>query len=217
MIIKTCEFCGKKIKAKTKSKRFCNDFCQRKHYYRRPEINKKMREYSKIYDKRPEVKERNRKRVKKYRQRPEVKERNKILAVTRYREKRRLFWKEYGKRPEVRARIRERDKARRLTDKEFLIADRLRRSLNHAMTKYTKTGKIMNSKKYDIDWKRIIEHLKPFPENLKDFEIDHIIPLHSFDLTDLKQLKKAFSPENLQWLTKEENRRKSRKIVFTKS
>lgn len=217
MIIKICEFCGKKIRAKTKAKRFCDDFCQRKHYYRRPEVNKKIREYTHSYQQTPAFKERNRKRLRLYRQTPEFKEKNRVLAATKYREKRRLFWKEYGKRPEVRARIRGRDKARRLTDKEFLIADRLRRSLNHAMTKYSKTGKIMSSKKYGIDWKKVIEHLKPFPENLKSFEIDHIIPLHSFDLTDLKQLKKAFSPANLRWLTKEENRRKSGKIVFNKN
>ncbi len=217
MMIKICEFCGKKIKAKTKAKRFCDDFCQRKHYYRRPEINKKIREYTRAYQQTPAFKERNRKRLKLYRQTPEFKEKNRVLAATKYREKRRLFWEKYGKRPEIRARIRGRDKARRLTDKKFLIADRLRRSLNHAMTKYSKTGKIMSSKKYGIDWKKIIEHLRPFPENLKSFEIDHIIPLHSFDLTDLKQLKKAFSPENLRWLTREENRRKSGKIVFNKN
>lgn len=216
MIIKICEFCGKKIKAKTKSKRFCNDFCQRKHYYRRPEINKKMREYSKMYNQRLEVKEKNRKRFKKYRQRPEVKERNRILAVTKYRERRRKYWKVYGKRPEIRARIREKERLRRQIDKRYVIVDRLRRSLHHALNKYSKTGKIMSSKKYGLDWKKIIEGLKPFPENLENYEIDHIMPLCSFNLIDPKEIKNAFSPTNLQWLTREENRRKSGKIVQSK-
>ena len=160
-----------------------------------------------------EFKERNRRRVKLYRQRLEVRERNRILAVTKYREDRRKFWEEYGRRPEVRARIREKERLRLQTDKEYAIADRLRRSLNHAMTKYSETGKIMSSKRYGINWGEIIEHLKPFPENLKDFEIDHIIPLCFFNLTDPQQVKKAFSPENLQWLTISENRRKSGRIL----
>jgi len=119
----------------------------------------------------------------------------------------------YGKRPEVRKRINKRDKDRRKIDKEYVIADRLRRSLNHAMTKYSKTGKIMSSKKYGINWKEVIEGLKSFPENLENFEIDHIIPLCKFNLTNDSEIKKAFSPKNLQWLTKEENRRKSGKIL----
>ena len=214
MILKVCEFCGNKIYAKSRARRFCNDFCQRKHYYRRPKINKKIKEYNKVYSQRPEVRERNRKRAIKYRQRPSVKERNRILAVTKYGERRRAFWKEYGKRPEVRVRIRENERLRRLTDKEFAIADRLRRSLNHAMTKYSKTGKIMSSKEYGIDWKKVVEYLKPFPENLRDFEIDHIIPLYTFNLTNPEEVKKAFAPSNLQWLMKEENRRKGKKLFL---
>ena len=70
----------------------------------------------------------------------------------------------------------------------------------------------MSSKKYGIDWKKVIEHLKPFPENIGDFEIDHIIPLHTFDLNYPEQVKKAFAPENLQWLLRIENRKKSGKM-----
>jgi hypothetical protein len=212
MVIKICEFCGKEINAKSVSRRFCNSLCQRKHYYRRPERNKKVKEYTRRYQQRPEFKLKNKLRLKKYRQRPEVKERNRILAVTKYRTKRRKFWKEYGKRPEVRMRIREKERLRLKIDKKYAIADRLRRSLNHAMTKYSKTGKIMSSKKYGLNWNEVIKSLEPFPENLKDFEIDHIIPLHSFNLESLEEVKKAFSPSNLQWLTKEENRRKGGKL-----
>jgi len=211
-VSKICEFCKKEMSAKSKLKRFCNRVCQRKHYYLRPEIHKKIIEYGRHYNRRQEVMERNRKRVKNYRQRPEVKERNRILAVTRYREQRKAFWKEYGKRPEIRARVRERERWRLQFDKEYAIADRLRRSLNHAMNNYTKTGKIMSSKKYGINWGDIIKSLKPFPENLKEFEIDHTRPLHSFTLENPEEVKKAFSPSNLQWLKKEENRRKGGKL-----
>lgn len=214
MILKRCEFCGKEINAKIQSRRFCDDFCQRKHYYRRPEINKKINAYTKAYQQTPKFKAKNKIRLRIYRQIPEVKARNKLLAVTKYREKRRQFWKEYGRRPEVRARINANRRLRFRTNKEFAIADRVRRSLNHALVKYSYSGKIMSSSKYGLDLKAIIEHLKPFPDNLDDFEIDHILPLHIFDLENPEEVKKAFAPSNLRWLTKEENRRKSGKIIF---
>jgi hypothetical protein len=192
---KICEFCKKQIDDNSKAKRFCGILCQRKHYNRRPEIKKKarirMQEYRRTH--------------------PEWKIRHRILASTKYREKRAIYWKEYGKRPEVRIRINSKDRLRRKIDKKYAITDRLRRSLSHALSKYSKDGKIMSSSKYGIDWREIIESLKPFPENLKDFEIDHILPLCSFDLTNVEEIKKAFSPSNLQWLTREENRRKSGK------
>ena len=197
MILKSCEYCNKNIRTKFSIKRFCNNICQRKHYNRRPEIKEKCRI-----------------RIKNYRRNnPEWKEKHRILAATKYREKRREYWRNYGKRPEIRIRINEKEKTRRQIDVKFAITDRLRRSLNHALSKYSKTGKIMNSKKYGINWEEIMEGLKPFPENLRNFEIDHIIPLHIFDLTNPKKVKEAFSPSNLQWLTREENRKKGGKIL----
>lgn len=197
MMRKRCEFCDKIILIGKKTKRFCNPLCQRKHYDRMPKIREKYRL-----------------RIKEYRKtHPEWKEKHRILAITKYREKRKEFQKKYGKRPEVRTRIREQERFRRKNDKQYAITDRLRRSLHHALTKYSKTGKIMSSRKYGINWKEIIESLKPFPKNLKEFEIDHIIPMSSFDLDDKEQVKKAFASENLQWLTISENRKKSNKIL----
>ena len=94
---------------------------------------------------------------------------------------------------------------RRKNDINFLIKDRLRVLLKQAFRIYTKTGKIMSSRKYGIDYKAIIEHLKPFPEDLSKYHIDHIRPLCSFNLTNSEEVKKAFAPENHQWLTAEEN------------
>ena len=198
MTIKPCEFCKRIINTRSKIKRFCDNVCQRKHY-----------------NMSAEAKERNRLKMREYRKNhPEWKVKNRILAVTRYREKRALYWKEYGKRPEVKSRIREKERLRRQIDTEFLIADRLRRSLHHALSKYSKTGKIMSSKRYGIDWRSVIESLKPFPDDIKNFEIDHIIPLHTFELTNPEEVKAAFSPSNLQWLTREENRKKSGKLNY---
>ena len=145
---------------------------------------------------------------------PEWKEKHRILAITKYKKKRKEYWKNYGKRPKVRERINKKDRERRIKDKKYAIKDRLRRSFNHALKKYSKEGRIKSSKKYGINWEEIIESLKPFPNNLSGFEIDHIQPLHSFNLEEKEEIKKAFSPSNLQWLTREENRKKSGKILL---
>lgn len=211
--MKNCEICSIKIKAKLEKKRFYGRACQLKKYFENPEKRKEREEYNKAYRSKPENRGKLKEWREKYLQKPEIKEKNRILAVTRYRERRRKYWEEYGKRPEVRSRINEKDRMRRKIDEKYAIIDRLRRSLNHAMTKYSKTGKIMSSKKYGIDWEKVINSLEPFPENLKNFEIDHIIPLHTFNLTNFKEVKRAFSPSNLQWLTIKENRKKSGKII----
>lgn len=119
--------------------------------------------------------------------------------------------------PEKKYKISKRNKERRETDKEFNIRHRLRDSLWKALKKYTKTGKIMRSELYEINYNTIIEHLKPFPENLKDYHIDHIKPLCSFNFIDLnnninlEEVKEAFNPKNLQWMLKVENIKKGGK------
>ena len=82
-----------------------------------------------------------------------------------------------------------------------------------ALTHYSKTGKIRKSKDYGINYKAIIEHLKPFPKDIKRYELDHIIPLSLFDHNDPEQIKKAWAPENLQWLTKEINMWKGNRLI----
>ncbi len=47
----------------------------------------------------------------------------------------------------------------------------------------------------------------------RNFEIDHIIPCSSFDLTKDENQKACFHYTNLQPLTKEENMKKSNKIL----
>ena len=41
----------------------------------------------------------------------------------------------------------------------------------------------------------------------------HIIPIRTFNLTNPEEVRIAFSPQNLQWLTKAENRKKGGRIV----
>ncbi len=102
---------------------------------------------------------------------------------------------------------------RTLVDGNFNILCRLRARLKYALNKYSKTGKIQKSNKYGINYKSIIDKLGPCPGNRKDYHIDHIIPLCSFDFSNPEEIKKAFAPENHQWLTKEENLKKGKKII----
>ncbi len=107
-------------------------------------------------------------------------------------------------------------KQRRKIDINFRTLCCLRSRLGRAFREYSKTGKIFSSKKYGIDYKKIMKHLEPFPEDISLYHIDHIRPLCSFDLTDPEQVKIAFAPENHQWLTIEENLRKGSRMIYVK-
>ena len=64
------------------------------------------------------------------------------------------------------------------------------------------------SRTYDINIGAIATHLGKMPEDGKEYHIDHIRPLCSFDLTKPEEVKKAFAPENHQWLEATANRKK---------
>ncbi len=97
------------------------------------------------------------------------------------------------------------EKVRYWSDEGFAVKIRLRKLLLHAFKHYSKTGKVTTSKAYGIDFEKIVKRLGSCPGNRKDYHIDHIRPLSSFDFNDLEQVKQAFAPENHQWLTVEEN------------
>ena len=80
--------------------------------------------------------------------------------------------------------------------------------------RYSITGKQYTSVKYGINFTEIIEHLKPFPKDIKNYQIDHIIPLSLFDFNNPVHIKKAFAPSNHQWLTKIENISKGNKLIM---
>ena len=102
-------------------------------------------------------------------------------------------------------------KKKRNEDVQFNIKEKLRARIHSALKRYTTTGKIKKSDEYGINFKAIIEHLKPFPEDLSKYHIDHIKPLCSFDLTKPEEIKKAFAPENHRWMLKKENLKKGGK------
>ncbi len=197
---------------------------QRKEYRQKPEIKKRKTKYDKKYIQIPKVKKHKKEYYKEYYEKNEEK---KLKYMKEYYQKpevkqyRKEYDKEYNQKNKKR--IRERNgkytSKRRKTDKNFNIVGRLRNLLRIALNTYTKTGKIMSASKYGVDYKAIIEFLKPFPKDLSKYHIDHRKPLCSFNFinedgsTNLEEVKKAFSPENLQWLTIHENLVKSGKIL----
>ena len=186
----------------------------------REKINSKRRErYKKDAWKEKIYNEKNKERSKivnkTHRAKPETKEKRRIYGI-KYREKNKEKIKErdleYVNRPENKKRIlnyqNEYCKKRRKEDEQFNIKYRLRNHVYGGLKKYTETGKIMKSKKYGIDIKAIAEHLGPCPGNINLYEIDHILPLCSFDLTDKREIQKAFTPKNHRWLLTKKNRKK---------
>ncbi len=186
------EYCekntGKRVKTRKKS-----------YHKNKKKYKERIKEYEKEYNKRPEVRVRRKVYGKEWRE--------KNLEYVKE------HMKEYYQRSEVKAKRREYQKFRRKNDKEWIIRARLRGSLRKALNIYSTTGKIMSSKKYGMDIKAIIEHLKPFPKDIENYHIDHIVPLSWFDFNNPKEIKWAIEPTNHQWLTKEENISKGNRFI----
>jgi 5-methylcytosine-specific restriction endonuclease McrA len=51
-------------------------------------------------------------------------------------------------------------------------------------------------------------------DNYGEWEIDHIIPISSYDFSDFNKLKECFNYKNLQPLSQFENRSKSNSVNF---
>jgi len=213
---------------------FCKSLCKKcyhslymKECRKIPEFKEKEKEYAKGYVKGPKrkayLKEYNQRpeviaRKKEYQQRPEVKARKKEYSQRPEVKKRKSeYMRTYQKKPErkeyMNIYMKTYIKDRRSNDINYKLIIDLRSTLNRALKLYSTTGKIMPSKKYGIDYKKIIEHLKPFPKDIKNYDVDHIMPLSRFDLDNPKEIKWAFEPENHQWLLKSKNRSKGNKFL----
>lgn len=165
------------------------------------------REYNQKYYKK------NRKKILKRLQKPEINKRIRAyrkIYYQRTKEKQNIKKTEWAKKnPE---KVKEYKRNSFKNNKNFATIVRLRNSFTKALKLYTKTGKIMLSKDYGIDYRTIIEHLKPFPKDLSDYQIHHIKPLYTFNFvkkdgsTNLEAVKEAFKPENHKWLTIEEHK-----------
>lgn len=177
----------------------------------REELIKKSREYRK------EHKEELHKKAKEYYQRNKEKRREKKKESDR---------KYYQKHKEI---LSSKEKVWRINNPEIVRASRRNWQRNHAIECRLRTvfkkalnkygdGKKYSAKKYGIDLAPITKKLvetKPLDFNEKSYHIDHIKPLCSFDLTDPEQVKQAFAPENLQWLTAYENMSKGKRDAIS--
>lgn len=97
-------------------------------------------------------------------------------------------------------------------DESFRMRKQLGSALSAVVRHYIKTGKIRNPmRRFEIDWKGIIKVLSPMPKDRKKYQVDHIVQLWRFDLSQIEQVRIAFAPENHRWLLKEDNQRRNRK------
>jgi len=227
----------KKYKQKSEVKK------KEKERSQRPEVKKKRRLYRqkpeviariKAYNQLPEVKTKRNIKQKLYRQKPQVKKRlrewqvgyrkNNLETFKLYQQK----WvnknggekfinkliRTYNKKPDVKIRINKRRKEKLKNNNYFRLICGLRNHFYTTMKIYSKTGKIMKSKLYGIDYKAGLKHLGNKPDDGNDYHIDHIIPISWFDHNNPLEIKWCWSPDNLQWLRADINLWKKDRFIL---
>lgn len=202
--------------------------CIKEHYKEnREEINRKNKEYqkkngTKLLEQKKEYREKNKEKIRQ--RRKEYRKNNRIKLL----EQSKRYWlknrakllerkREYDKknREKLNKQKKEYIKERRKNDPNFRIACRLRRRTNVGIIsqggiKSASTQELLGC---SFDEARIhienqfIEGM--CWENYPDWEIDHIRPCASFDLTDPEQQKQCFHWSNLQPMWAENNLKKS--------
>lgn len=103
-------------------------------------------------------------------------------------------------------------KNRMKTDPIFCLIHGLRTQLCLRLRLYTNAGKVKTSSEYGINYRKIIDYLKPTIDKLKSYHKDHIISSPYFNLNDESQIRIYHSAENLQWLSPNENSEKNDNI-----
>jgi hypothetical protein len=98
---------------------------------------------------------------------------------------------------------------RMINDPAYATNMQIRWNINSA---FRRKG-VPKSKKcleYGINLREIFDKIGSRP---KDQELDHIIPLTMFDFNNPLHVKLAYAPENLRWVTKQENNKKRSSII----
>ena len=166
-----------------------------------------LREHARIYRSNPINKARNIEYQKRWYQ--ENKQRHKELNT---------LWIKNNKYKHM-EQIRKHYNERRKMDLNFKFATNLRARVRLAIKNKSKTGSTIEYLGCSI--KETLAHIeKQFKMGMswknwsfRGWHPDHIVPLSSFDLTDVEQAKKAFHYTNLQPLWASENRSKFNKIL----
>lgn len=96
-------------------------------------------------------------------------------------------------------------------DAEFKTKHDLRRRILSAFKSYSNNGKVKPCSKYGIDFQEIIKTIGTRPS--KNHQLDHIIPLHLFNYDIAEHVRLSNLPVNLRWTTKEDNLKKSGKLI----
>ena len=86
----------------------------------------------------------------------------------------------------------------------------MRSGLRSAILNFVKNRVISKRKDNLMNYEEIINKLKPIPKDIENYNLHHIKPLTSFIFVDEKginekEIKKAFSSENIQLLLKQEH------------
>ena len=95
---------------------------------------------------------------------------------------------------------------RMATDENFRLRQRIRCRLSRLLRQLD--GDLRHGILRGLDLRGIAAHLGPCPGDIREYHIDHIRPLASFDLTEASQISLAFAPTNHQWLKAEDNLKK---------
>jgi hypothetical protein len=96
-------------------------------------------------------------------------------------------------------------------DPQFKFKRTMRSRIQSAFKSYSINGKAMTSKEYGINFFEIYNKLGPRPSS--NHHLDHIIPLHLFNYDNKEHVRLSNLPCNLRWTTKEDNLRKSGRLV----
>ncbi len=111
-------------------------------------------------------------------------------------------------------------KNRYTTNKNYNLICRMRRQFYNRVKAKHKTFREKDT--WGIDWNIIIESLGKLPQDIKEYHLDHIIPLNNFNFFHLDgslnntEIKKAWSPANLRLINSKENMIKGSKVDLEK-
>ena len=200
----SCKECQKKYysqnseKIKSKSKKYYHDNIEKENSVENAE---ELKEYQKKYRNKPENKTKANSYSKEY-------YKNNKLKIN----KTKKSWNKKNK-----DKINKRNRERKIQDINFKLRSNLRSRFNVAIKRKWKKTSVIELTGCSIDELKI--HIeKQFSEGMnwknwskEGWHIDHIKPLSLFDLTNIKEQKKAFHYTNLQPLWAKDNIIKSNK------